>query len=108
MNVAHNFLAVKDAPLSAVPLDVLISMLTKATSTHLVTSKQSTSRKYSTTVYDPVSHQLCRALHDHGTRSTLKSIARKNICVKLLENTEVVELKVSEYGYVECRIRRAS
>lgn len=100
MNIAHNFLAVSDAPLRAAPVHAVISLLTDAVTTMLVTSKQTKAGKYSTTVYDPLAHQLCRAQHDHGIRATLKSIARNNVCVQLLSSHEVVDVEPTEYDYV--------
>lgn len=106
MNIAHNFHAVSDAPLRSATLPAVISLLTDSVTTMLVTSKQTKAGKYSTTVYDPLAHQLCRAQHDHGIRALLKSIARNNACVQLLSNHEVVEVEATEYDYVECRVRR--
>lgn len=95
MNIAHNFIAVADAPLAAVPFSQLMQLLFTADKPLVVVTKYVKARKHSTTVYDPRAHQLYRAAHSSGCLVTLKALARENPHIRLLAPQETVTLEAA-------------
>jgi len=95
MNVAHNFHAVADAPLTTTTLQQLLAVLFAADKPLAVTSKYVKGRRYTTTVYDPATHTLVRAFHNHGCRVLLKALAKQNPHIQLLGQGEAVSLEAA-------------
>lgn len=92
MNVAKNLRAALEAgaTLEKVDLVSLLDRLFRTKTQHIVVSKRTKDRTYSTTVYDVENNKILRAIHRGGIRSLLEAITRQNKKVKHLKDDKML------------------